>query len=519
MKITFIVPSPQWLTAAGVRIRYKRLKPFFYDKGCNISIIPLQDITERCIQESNVVIISKIFSSDSLYIISLCRTLDVKVGLDLFDDYFSDQRLSVFRKFQDWLELASKIIDFIICSTDRMKNVASDYIDPGLIHKINDTRDSSITFSETEDLLDQKRYAFFYKKEFNVLWFGIGDNPYFSVGINDLANYSNALFQINKLSPSINLTILTNERALSARNLTRISRLPIRANLEIWSESKEIEYLKDSHLAFMPVSHQKFSIAKSSNRCLTALTYGCQVLSNGFDLYSEFSDLIYTSTRDFAVDYKNAKFRFSHNSISGFKSICKHSYDSDVEVSKFLKFLELKVFNLSSTNQVSFCIGNTKPKSLRHEQNFKNSLFPVIDGSTLSITSNTNFGVERYDDIIYFVFSNGLEDLLLESWHKYLRHKYFNENKEQLKVPYRILSFEYVENKLPVMKADLQRVITSRFTEKSSDKVFGLIQSEIHQSIADPSLRKLVRILFGYDNVFYSDCHNRIQPFKAEILR
>ena len=195
MKITFIVPSPQWLTAAGVRIRYKRLKPFFYDKGCNISIIPLQDITERCIQESDVVIISKIFSSDSLYIISLCRTLDVKVGLDLFDDYFSDQRLSVFRKFQDWLELASKIIDFIICSTDRMKNVASDYIDPGLIHKINDTRDSSITFSETEDLLDQKRYAFFHKKEFNVLWFGIGDNPYFSVGINDLANYSNALFQ------------------------------------------------------------------------------------------------------------------------------------------------------------------------------------------------------------------------------------------------------------------------------------------------------------------------------------
>ena len=341
MKITFIVPSSQWLTAAGVRIRYKRLEPSFYEKGCHISITPLQDITKRCIQESDVVIVSKIFSSDSLYIISLCRSLDVKVGLDLFDDYFSNQRLSVFRKFHDWLELASKIIDFIICSTDRMIDVASEFIDPDLIHKINDTRDSSIIFSETRDLLDQKSHAVSQKKDFNILWFGIGDNPYFSVGINDLSNYSNALFQINKLSPKINFTILTNERALSAKNLTRISRLPIPAKLEIWSESKEIDYLKNTHLAFMPVSHQKFSIAKSSNRCLTALTYGCQVLSNGFDLYSEFSELIYTLTRDFVVDYKNARFRFSQNTIPNFKSICAHSYDSDVEVTNFLEFFRI----------------------------------------------------------------------------------------------------------------------------------------------------------------------------------
>ena len=93
MKITFIVPSHQWLTAAGVRIRYKRLEPFFNNKGCNISIIPLQDITERCIQESDIVIISKVFSTDSLYLISLCRTLGIKVGLDLFDDYLDHKKM------------------------------------------------------------------------------------------------------------------------------------------------------------------------------------------------------------------------------------------------------------------------------------------------------------------------------------------------------------------------------------------------------------------------------------------
>ena len=89
MKIIFIVPSPEWLTAAGVRIRYKRLEPFFYSKGCKISIIPIQDVSERFIQEADIVIISKVFSTESLYIISRCRTLDIKVGIDLFDDYFN----------------------------------------------------------------------------------------------------------------------------------------------------------------------------------------------------------------------------------------------------------------------------------------------------------------------------------------------------------------------------------------------------------------------------------------------
>ena len=94
-------------------------------------------------------------------------------------------------------------------------------------------------------------------------------NPYFNVGLNDLANYSNTFLQIRKTIPAVNLTILTNERALTAKNLMRISRLPIQPTVDIWTESKEISHLVESHLAFMPVSHQKFSIAKSSNRCLT----------------------------------------------------------------------------------------------------------------------------------------------------------------------------------------------------------------------------------------------------------
>ena len=517
MKIMFIVPSPQWLIAAGVRIRYKRLEPFFENKGCKIRTIPLQYVSERLLQEADVVIISKVFSTDSLYIISLCRTLGIKVGVDLFDDYFSDPKLSVFRKFHDWLELAAKIIDFIICSTDRMKSVASEFINPDLIHKVNDTKDPNISFSETKDLVERKSHVVCDGKSFNILWFGIGDNPYFNVGINDLSNYSNALFQINKLSPFMNLTILTNERALTAKNLTRISRLPMQAKLDIWTEDKEIHYLRDAHLAFMPVSHQRFSIAKSSNRCLTALTYGCQVLSNGFNLYSDLSTLIYQSTRDFIADYKDASFRFNQDVMPIFESICSNSYDCEVEVGKFLAFIQSKVFALPVMDPIRFSIVNNKQQPRHSELDPKKSLFPIIDGSTLSISADANLGIETYEDKIYFVFANHLEDLLLERWLKYLRYKYPQDAQAISKQPYRILSFEYVENSIPESKADLERLVTARYVEKNSDQVLSLLQAEIIQAIIYPCLRNLLRILFGCDNIFYSDCHARIHPLKVRI--
>ena len=495
MKIIFIVPSPEWLTAAGVRIRYKRLEPFFYSKGCKISIIPIQDVSERFIQEADIVIISKVFSTESLYIISRCRTLDIKVGIDLFDDYFSDPKLSVFRRFHDWLELASKIIDFMICSTDRMKCVASEFINPDLIHKINDTKDPDISISETEALVNHKTNFLLHQRSFNVLWFGIGDNPYFNVGLNDLSNYSNALFQINKLSHSINLTILTNERALTSKNLTKLSRLPIQAKLDIWSESNEINYLKDAHLAFMPVSHQKFSIAKSSNRCLTALAYGCQILSNGFDLYSDFSELIYQSTRDFVLDYKNSRFRFNKDKIPAFESLCMDSYACEAEVGKFLDFLQSKVFTLPSTYPIKFCIVNTKPQPLHQGFDFLNSLFPIIDGSTLAITANTNLGIEKYGDTIYLVFTNNLADLLQERWHKYLRYKYPQKNHGESTELYRILSVEYVENSIPESKADLDRLITARYSDKNSDKY--LLTEEVVGSSGVPKLIKRTPIFLS----------------------
>ena len=229
---------------------------------------------------------------------------------------------------------------------------------------------------------------------------------------------------------TVNFTILTNERALTAKNLMRISRLPIQPKLDIWTESKEISYLVDSHLAFMPVSHQNFSIAKSSNRCLTALTYGCQVLSNGFDLYSDFTELIYSSTRDLLEDYQKSSFKFNPSTIPAFESLCNNSYDGESEVNKFLEFVESKVSVSLTKNSIMFCLVTTKPYAFSLKSTSTNFTLPVIDGSTLSITPHTNFGIEKYGEAIYFVFTNHLEDLLLDRWHQYLQYKYSDDTHE-----------------------------------------------------------------------------------------
>ena len=90
----------------------------------------------------------------------------------------------------------------------------------------------------------------------------------------------------------------------------------------------------------MPVSHQNFSVAKSPNRCLTALSYGCQILPNGFDLYHDFSEFIYKNMRSWSEDYKNSSFRFSSDKMSNFEDICKKLYNPDAEVLKFLVSLD-----------------------------------------------------------------------------------------------------------------------------------------------------------------------------------
>lgn len=500
MIITVIIPSKKWIDSAGVRIRYKRLYPYFKFKNVELRITPLEEVITSCINQSNVVIICKIFEIDSIKIISLCHDLGIKVGVDLFDDYFSDPTLSVFSKQHDWLELAAKMCDFAICSTARMKAVASQFFDKQHIHQINDTKDPGIPFEETRHLIKNKRDSLSFSNTLRILWFGIGDNPYFDVGIKDLSSYSNALFQIGRSCIPLKFTILTNERALTSANLSSISNLPIETKIEIWTEELEENLLRESDIAFMPVSHQNFSVAKSPNRCLTALTYGCQVLSNGFNLYSEFSNLIYKTTDELIEDCKTLNFKFNENSLQEFEKICNKLYECATEVSMFLRFLRSNILKNQSSRQIQLGIINFKPGVSKLKETFGESQLIQIDGNRLAKVNDANFWVEKMNGKPYFVANKYAYKLLNKAWRSY----FLSAKDGSGNVIYQ-MGAKDLQKKIPEHSECIQYVLNYRYAQADSNAVLNQIRKGIMYSFIDHSIGTLIKTLFDREYIYLAN--------------
>jgi hypothetical protein len=509
MILTIIIPSKQWIESAGVRIRYKRLRPCFEAAGVDLRIIPLEQVTNSCIESSNLVIISKIFELDSIKIISVCQNSGIRVGIDLFDDYFSDPKLSIFSKQHDWLRLAAKMCDFAICSTEKMKLVAGQFFDIKYVHQINDTKDPCITHDETRRLINRKLESFNRSGTLKILWFGIGDNPCFDVGIKDLNSYSNFLFQIAKRCSPVTFTILTNERALTPENLTSISYLPMKASIEIWSEKSEEMLLRESDIAFMPVSHQNFSTAKSTNRCLTALTYGCQVLSNGFNLYSDFSKLIYDSTEDLINDCKSCKFRLNKDSAVVFEKICKESFDCEVEVSKLLKFLHSNILSTKTTKQIRLTIVNFKPESSKLTDAFTESRLIQIDGERFAEVGRSNFWVGTVNDQPYFTTTKKAYQLLTKKWRSHF--KGIKDDTGNFR--YRLRARD-LQKLMPEHTQNVKDILNYRCSKSNSDKVLNQFRRRVLYSFVDHSIGSVIKTLFDCEYIYLANNVNQVRGLR-----
>lgn len=137
----------------------------------------------------------------------------------------------------------------------------------------------------------------------------------------------------------VELTILTNSRALTADGLSLVNRIPVATQLSEWSEGAERDLLQEALLAFLPVNAQRFSVAKSLNRAVTALSFGCQVLSVGYPLYAALEPLIYRDPNTFLADLAQGSMRLSGQSFSK----CRETIDAlatpEVEASRLALFL------------------------------------------------------------------------------------------------------------------------------------------------------------------------------------
>ena len=122
MRVSILVPSDEYRNYAGARIRYGRLQPQLAQLGVSLQ---LEDVASCRPDQSecDVLLISKCHDARSLIAAAGVSRREKLVGVDLFDDYFSqfaDARLFGFR---NWLNQLLPICNFALCSTEAMAKV------------------------------------------------------------------------------------------------------------------------------------------------------------------------------------------------------------------------------------------------------------------------------------------------------------------------------------------------------------------------------------------------------------
>jgi hypothetical protein len=337
MKLTVLVPSAEYRAYAGARIRYDRVRSELAELGFTLL---LEDIGtfDPATADCDALLISKCHDARSLIAASALSDRGALVGVDLFDDYYSDPTDSRLLRYREWLGQLVNLCDFALCSTDVMADVAHQIRSDLPIHVLNDPApdvDAVCLANQVERKLTDARND----GRLHVAWFGVGDNRYFDVGLTDLFAYSALLGELRRAGMDVGLTVLTNRRSLTADGLSLISRLPVKSQVREWSETAERELLRDAFLAFLPVNAQPFSRAKSPNRAFTALSAGSQVLSAGYPLYAALDRFIYRDAKSFVDDWARGSMRLSAHTVGEYLRASDALANAKTEAAKFATFL------------------------------------------------------------------------------------------------------------------------------------------------------------------------------------
>lgn len=336
MKICVIVPSENYLGQAGARIRYTRMTAALAEAGHSLTLLPIEKFKKI---DHDVYLLSKCFDANALVVAQMVAARGKIVGVDLFDDYFSDQKDSRFQRLRGWLIGCLERADFVLCSTPVMRRVAEQYAPNLPVHVMNDPFGRYDVRTLRQNLA-RKHATLWANGVLNVAWYGMGDNPYFPVGLADLAAFSGDLAAMQGRGFVVRLNILTNSRAMTGDALAALSTIPVPYELHEWNEAEEQKLLTRTHVVFLPVSAQNFSVAKSLNRAVTALCSGSQVLSAGFPLYKPFSDFIYRDAAQIVSDLKASRPRVRAETLKSLDLVLRAHADPAVEARGLASFLE-----------------------------------------------------------------------------------------------------------------------------------------------------------------------------------
>jgi hypothetical protein len=337
MKIQVFVRSADWLHSAGTRIRYRRLQPEFARLGYSLAIDPISTIREGLKLNADIYLFSKCQDAGALMLADMLREAGALVGFDLFDDYISGDSSITFAQ-RDFQRSLSGRVDFLLCSTERMSTVAR-LMDPTIpVHVLNDPFEPA-TRERLAQLVDHKADQARRTGRIDVLWFGQGNNPLFPVGISDLVAFSEALQPLKTAGLNVHLKVLTNADVLDADGLSHLRDLPYPIEVAEWSAEEERVSLDQAMVAFLPVNYQSFSVAKSLNRAVTALTHGAQILTAGYPLYAALDAFIYSEATELTADLHAKSLKLRTSTLNKLDDHLTSLADPAQEAARFLTFL------------------------------------------------------------------------------------------------------------------------------------------------------------------------------------
>lgn len=356
MKICIVIPNFAYLNQAGARIRYGRLRDSIERQAVYFDFREIAELNNTKYYEHDIYIISKCYDARAIALSYALRTAKKFVGVDLFDDYFSQVKDARFAARRYWLNSLSHQCSFAMTSTESMKEVARKYMSNIPIHVMNDPS-AAFDLDLLSSRLQKKLDSVINSRHIDIFWFGIGDNPNFEVGIADLIGYSSVLSDFRKMGFRITISILTNRRALTPENLIALNQLPFDFKVSEWTEELEYQMLNNAFLCFVPVNSQNFSVVKSLNRAVSCLTHGVQILSPGFDLYRPLGEFVYRDAHSFIADMNKGTVKLRPHTLKNLIPLLNTFASVEKESTNLLNFFASVIF----ANQDDFKDLNAPP--------------------------------------------------------------------------------------------------------------------------------------------------------------
>lgn len=420
MKICVIIANDKWRATAGVRIRYNRLQPVLERLGHTLELKAISDFSSVKGENSDVYVFSKTHDVRAPILARLLRAKGSRVGVDLFDDYYSQGTDSRFVHLRRWFRTMLPVLDFAMCATpkmaERLKGLA-----PGLPCQIvNDpfgTLDAEKMAGDIAANAAQARAD----KILRIGWFGIGDNPHFTLGLDDLYAFSDALSGAQNLGYDVVLEILTNTRALTAQRMQMLARLPVPFTLDEWTEERETALIGRSLACFLPVNAQGFSVVKSLNRGVSTLTAGSQILSAGFPLYNLLDKFVYRDIASLVADLEADQLRLRGDTIADLEELMARYGSAEIETEKLIAFLEEipvpPVRDWPGTNDTMAVVHGSNPvgdihkaiqklgflsvaaPQTRRTLNFDVTLLPESDEQTIQVLLSENAWAQLREEL------------------------------------------------------------------------------------------------------------------------